>query len=38
MLATLTPPADVPAIAIETYATHVFERWKLDARASTTVC
>jgi uncharacterized protein len=34
MLATLTPPADVPAIAddIETYATRVFERWKLGRK------
>jgi uncharacterized protein len=34
MLATLTPPADVPATAddIETFATHVFERWKLGRK------
>jgi uncharacterized protein len=34
MLATLTPPADVPAIAdnIETYATRVFEHWKLGRK------
>ena len=34
MLATLTPPADVPASAddIETFATRVFERWKLGRK------
>jgi len=34
MLATLMPPADVPAIAddIEPYATRVFERWKLGRK------
>ncbi len=34
MLATLTPPADVPAVAdtIETFATRVFERWKLGRK------
>jgi uncharacterized protein len=34
ILATLTPPADVPATAdnIETYATRVFERWKLGRK------
>ncbi len=34
MLATLAPPADVPGTAdgIETFATHVFDRWKLGRK------
>ncbi|HSE13757.1 MAG TPA: TPM domain-containing protein [Rudaea sp.] len=34
MVGTLAPPADVPAAAddIETFATHVFERWKLGRK------